>query len=275
MLRLRVITALVLLGLLLLALYFGRLSFTLAAAVIFGGAVFEWLRLAGVARGTGLFAAVALMAVLVAVEAVGRSPSGALLTTVCGVAAVVWLALGALVVRSREHGGRLPNAPVMVVGLVVLPAAWCALLALHARGVLLLFSALAIVWIADIAAYFAGRAFGRSKLAPGISPGKTWAGVWGAASGVLAVATLAYVVVPDAPLFTNLLFSRSVASAVVLLVLLVAISIVGDLFESLLKRQAGMKDSGTMLPGHGGILDRIDAMLPVLPVAVLIEQWIR
>ncbi len=275
MLKTRVITALILVGLLIAALYIGRATFVLAAAVLFAGAVFEWQRLAGLPRALCVASAVAVVGVLVTIELLGRSPVGAALTLVSAGAVTVWATLLAVLLRA-EHGGIRVGRPVIaMLGFTLLPAAWMALLYLHQRGVLVLFSAMAIVWVADIAAYFAGRAFGKTKLAPHISPGKTWAGVGGALVGVLGLGTIAYLMAPQLPLFSNVLFKHSFPLALVVLAVLVAVSIVGDLFESLLKRQAGMKDSGHLLPGHGGVLDRIDALLPVLPAAVLLERWIR
>jgi len=274
-LKLRVITALTLLGLLILALWLGRATFVLAMALLFGGAVFEWQRLAGVPRGGCIVLAVAVAAALAALEYGGRTPVGPVLTLVCAGAAAVWLTLFAVLVRAQQQSVHIGRATSAMLGLTLLPAAWLALLYLHQRGVVMLLSVLAIVWLADIAAYFAGRAFGKRKLAARISPGKTWAGVGGALVGVLSIGTIAYLAVPDAPLFSNVLFRQSAPLACLVLFALVAVSIVGDLFESLLKRQAGMKDSSQLLPGHGGVLDRIDALLPVLPAAVLLERWIR
>jgi phosphatidate cytidylyltransferase len=136
-----------------------------------------------------------------------------------------------------------------------------------------LFSVLVIVWLADTAAYFAGRAFGKRKLAPHISPGKTWAGVVGAIVAVIAVALIAWQIAPDAHLLSNLLLASLGVVGAVLLAAVVMVSVVGDLFESLLKRQAGVKDSSRLLPGHGGVYDRVDALLPTLPLAALLE-WV-
>jgi phosphatidate cytidylyltransferase len=155
-----------------------------------------------------------------------------------------------------------------VVGWLVLLAAWVALVQLQARSPWLALAAMAIVWVADIAAYFSGRAFGRRKLAPAISPGKTWEGVQGALAAV-AVYAVALIPLAHAAGYSRdvTLFAAIVWIALALALALLAVG--GDLFESLLKRLAGVKDSGTLLPGHGGVLDRIDALLAALPAAAL------
>lgn len=148
----------------------------------------------------------------------------------------------------------------MMLGWLVLFGAWQGILVWHELGSWALLSLMLIVWIADTAAYFSGRAWGRHKLAITVSPGKTWEG---AAGAVIAVATYALI------LYLNhwLPVKLSATLLIMISVLLTAISIVGDLVESLLKRQAGLKDSGRILPGHGGILDRIDSLIAVLAVA--------
>lgn len=155
------------------------------------------------------------------------------------------------------------------LGLLLIVAAWAAMVALRERSPWVLFGVMALAWVADIAAYFAGRTWGRHKLAPNISPGKTWEGVGGALVGVLVYGAAAGAVsgyFGDAP-FLQLL------AAAFFLVLLTALGIGGDLFESLLKRQAGTKDSSALLPGHGGVLDRIDSQLAILPAAALLLAW--
>lgn len=145
--------------------------------------------------------------------------------------------------------------------LVIVPPA-LALAWLPAREVL---AVLVLVWIADTAAYFCGRAWGRRKLAPSISPGKTWEGAAGGVGGALAYAIIL------AAFTARLAWAPALAAAAALAV----ISIVGDLFESAAKRQAGVKDSGALLPGHGGILDRIDSATAALPLAALMLPWMR
>jgi phosphatidate cytidylyltransferase len=150
----------------------------------------------------------------------------------------------------------------------VLVPAGLAALTLPAERLLLV---LGMVWIADTAAYLTGRAFGRRKLAPSISPGKTWEGVAGAAGATLIYAIIC--ALPGAPLGAYVQGAGWVAYLAVA-TMLCAVSIAGDLFESAVKRQAGAKDSGALLPGHGGVLDRIDSITSTLPIATLSLHWI-
>lgn len=156
---------------------------------------------------------------------------------------------------------------------MALALAWWALATLHQLGVAVLLSTLLLVWVADVAAYFGGRAWGRRKLAAEISPGKSWEGAWCGAAAVLALA-LAWVAAARlwGGWWQDSLFARLWAVApgwaVAWWMLLTGLSVAGDLFESLVKRSAGVKDSSRLLPGHGGVLDRIDALLPVLPAAL-------
>jgi phosphatidate cytidylyltransferase len=139
---------------------------------------------------------------------------------------------------------------------------------------------LLLVWMADIAAYAAGRAFGlkftKNKLAPAISPGKSWEGAWGGMIGVLVLGVAWAVADRELDAQVPSLYSRLAAAGWWLLpiaaLFLSAMSVVGDLVESLVKRSAGMKDSSNLLPGHGGVLDRVDALLPVLPLAMLLAS---
>jgi phosphatidate cytidylyltransferase len=134
------------------------------------------------------------------------------------------------------------------------------------------------VWAADIAAYFGGRAFGRRKLAPTISPGKSWEGVASGMLGVLVLAALWLAIdarwaTDSASIFTLLNQRFGVVVMVLAVLALAGLSVVGDLFESLIKRAVGAKDSSALLPGHGGVLDRVDALLPVLPCAMALTTW--
>ena len=158
--------------------------------------------------------------------------------------------------------------------MLLLTLGWLAMVHARTLGLNFLLSVGCLVWTADIAAYFGGRAFGRRKLAPAISPGKSWAGVWSGMAAVLLLGAVWWLVVDrhvavDGPsLYTRLVGRLGVAAAALALVFLAAMSVVGDLVESLVKRSAGAKDSSALLPGHGGVLDRIDALLPVFPLAL-------
>ncbi|HLT28201.1 MAG TPA: phosphatidate cytidylyltransferase [Zeimonas sp.] len=270
MLGTRVVTALVLLAILLPPIFVLDPWVWGAVTLVFlTAAAYEWVRLLGGGRRAALAAgAVALVgaALLAWREIAGWPP--AFVIAVCAAATLGWLVLGPMHLRAHDaRGGGVGLAAAWLL------ACWVALVALRALGPLPLLAAMAIVWIADIAAYFVGRAFGRHKLAPSISPGKSREGALG---GFVAVAGigLAAAAVPalSSTLPARLVDEWSVVGAALALVALAALSIVGDLHESLLKRQAGVKDSGTVLPGHGGVLDRIDALIPVMPAAMLLHR---
>jgi phosphatidate cytidylyltransferase len=190
-------------------------------------------------------------------------------------AGLFWVLGGAWLLRAGVAGWPGLNRTVRVVGgVLALWLAWLAVAQARYIGINFLLSALLLVWVADIFAYFAGRAFGKRKLAPGISPGKSWEGVWGGMAGVLLLAALwpladAAVLASVPSLFTRLL-QRGWPFLVLCAVFLAAMSVVGDLVESLVKRAAGAKDSSNLLPGHGGVLDRVDAILPTLPLAMML-----
>jgi phosphatidate cytidylyltransferase len=167
-------------------------------------------------------------------------------------------------------GNRLLNG---IYGIAIL-GCFVAIIALFKHSPLYLLSVMAIVWIADIGAYFAGRAFGKHKLAPSISPGKSWEGAIGGWLAVLVLAGLSITYPSLDDTFASQVFAHwGLAGFVGVMTVMVAASVVGDLFESQLKRRAGMKDSSNLLPGHGGVLDRIDALIPTLPLAVLLGSW--
>ena len=172
----------------------------------------------------------------------------------------------------------LPRFARLAGGLLLLWAAWLAVMQARLIGVNFLLSVLVLVWAADIGAYFSGRALGgrffANKLAPSISPGKTWEGVVGGVCAVLVIALVwiaadGQQAAQSASLYSRL-YARGAPLLVVALGFLTAMSVVGDLVESLFKRSAGVKDSSNLLPGHGGVLDRVDALLPTLPLALML-----
>ena len=225
-------------------------------ALLVGGAGYEWSRLCGL-RGarSGAFAlgvAAAFVALSVATVPVQRA-AFAMAGVFWMLIAPLWLSHG---MTAEQTGG------LRVAGFVVLLPASLAMTWIEPGWVL---AVLALVWVADSAAYFVGRAWGRRKLAPSISPGKTWEGAAGGVAGALGYAIICK------RFFADVGWGWYLAAAALLAVL----SIVGDLFESAAKRRAGVKDSGALLPGHGGILDRIDSATAVLPVAALLLALVK
>lgn len=276
MLRTRIITALVLLAILAGAAALSTQALVVLGAVFLAQALAEWLRLSGLSPTLAYAVAVPVAAVALALQWLGFAPPPMALHALCALACLAWLAITLGLVRAQKAAVHLSGALLIGLALVLAAAAWLALVALLERGPGWTLSVLALVWLADIAAYFTGRALGVRKLASRISPGKTWAGVWGALAAVVLGAGLASVLWPQAAVWSTQLLRAAPVAGVAVLVVLVALSIAGDLFESLVKRQAGVKDSGSILPGHGGVWDRIDATLPVLPLAVLAQAvWLR
>jgi phosphatidate cytidylyltransferase len=271
-LRERVITAAVLLALLLPALVVGAAwPFAVFALIGLSIGAWEWARLNGagaIAIPLGIVLALACAAALAA-GWIDRPPA-----VVWWIATVLWVVVGALAVRGGPAAWpRTPQSIRIVVGVIALWTAWLALAHAKFVGLNFLLSLLALVWAADITAYFGGRAFGKRKLALSISPGKSWEGVWSGMVGALVVAAVWLLVERSAgvqsPSIYAMLVSRfGIPVMALVVVLLVAMSVVGDLVESLVKRSAGAKDSSSLLPGHGGVLDRVDALLPVFPIGL-------
>jgi phosphatidate cytidylyltransferase len=271
-LKQRIATALVLLALLLPALVIRNVwpfaILTLAAMSLAG---WEWARLNDGGRlspmlGAGLGVACGL-ALWAGWEQSAPAPAW-------WGATGVWVLGGTWVLRGGVAGWpKVPRALRLGVGLLALWTAWLAMANAKADGLNFILSIFTVVWAADIFAYFGGRAFGKRKLAPGISPGKSWEGVWSGMLGALAVAGawLAFDAsgLADSPSVYQLVTARlGLVGLALVVVFLAAMSVVGDLVESLVKRSAGAKDSSRLLPGHGGILDRVDALLPVFPIAL-------
>jgi len=277
MLAQRVLTAVVLLLILLGSLAWSTLAFAAVLTAFIAIALAEWLQLAGWGRSIAVAIAATLGLALFGLEAGHAALPELAAMPLAVVASGAWFVVALLL--PGKDGPRLPIIPPgigLALAIVLATATWSAVMHFLRQGPMQLLSLAALVWIADIAAYFVGRAFGRRKLAPAISPGKTWAGLYGGVLGVLGASLLAWHLAPELPFFSNRLFSSwGVPLALLVLAFLVLASVVGDLFESLLKRRAAVKDSSHLLPGHGGFYDRIDALIPVLPLAVVLEAWGR
>lgn len=278
MLKTRVITAVLLLAVLLPALFYPAPEPFCALALVFiTAAGWEWGRLNGCRQPVSVLLAVTCLLLCLAAWALGWlwAPS----RTLWLVVGAAWVLGSAALLRAGVGGwGRLPIGLRLAGGVLVLCFAWLAMAQARFIGVNFLLSGLVLVWVADIAAYFAGRALGgrfsRSKLAASISPGKSWEGVWGGMLGVVLLAGFWCWIDQHWQLQVPSLYSRLAAQGLWLLALgaifLAAMSVVGDLVESLVKRSAGAKDSSGLLPGHGGVLDRVDALLPVLPLVMML-----
>lgn len=254
------------------------LYWALLMAVLLLVACHEWAGLAAMPRRTGwLFmaggAVIALKLVWFTSFRTGEGWPRELSLAITGASLAFWLLVAPLWLA---RGWRIQSKLVLALtGWLVLVSTWFALVQLQSRSAALCLAMMALVWVADSAAYFAGHRFGRRKLAPGISPGKTWEGVYGA---LAAVALYAVILAACAPWlgYGGGLDALRMLSWVSALMALAALSIVGDLFESWLKRVRGVKDSGTLIPGHGGVLDRIDALTSAMPAAALISvYWLR
>lgn len=256
MLKQRVLTAIVLLPLVAGLILFAPAWVVLALLALgLGAAALEWAQLAQLRSLAGRAVFVLSAAVLaLAIWWVGSRESA--LGAIYGLSLAWWLLVLVMLFRRPLLG----RGGVILAGMLTLVPAWVAAADLYsdqARGGQWLLFVFVLVWAADVGAYFVGRAFGRHKLAPAVSPGKTWEGV---AGGLLAVAAVSVV--------AAFWFTRPLLELLVLGLAAAAVSVVGDLLESLIKRQAGRKDSGTLLPGHGGMLDRVDSLLAALPVFV-------
>ena len=273
MLGQRVVTAVVLLALLLPALFAAvAWPFALLTLLLIAAAGWEWGRLNSAGSALSLVFGVLLAAACAAALLAGwtqQAPPAA-----WWLATLVWVLGGAWALKVGPSGWpQLPAWSRWALGLLGLWTAWLALASAKSIGINFILSVFCLVWAADIAAYFGGRAFGKRKLALTISPGKSWEGVWSGMLGVLLLA-FAWIAfdrsghVDSSSLYTRLHERLGGVGLVAVLVFLSAMSVVGDLVESLVKRSAGAKDSSGLLPGHGGVLDRIDALLPVFPLAL-------
>jgi phosphatidate cytidylyltransferase len=290
MLKQRVITALVLLAILLPALFYKTATpFCAVALLLIAAGAWEWGRLnaLGSIGSVGLAVVCVLLCALAWYAGWLDKP----LPWLWAAAGAAWVLAGGWLLRNGVVGWpRIPATLRVAGGLLALCLAWLAVAQARVIGINFLLSVLLLVWVADIFAYFAGRTFGgrfsKGKLAPSISPGKSWEGVWGGMAGVVVLSLVWLSLGAVGPsvagsgsgiggpagqtLYSRLVAHHGLAMMLLAVVFLSAMSVVGDLVESLVKRSAGVKDSSGLLPGHGGVLDRVDALLPTLPLAMML-----
>lgn len=273
----RIATAAVLTPLVAAALLFLQTPYVAAiAAALFLFGLWEWSRLVGIEeplrRAAYVMANIALMAALPWGNALPLFGIVTLIGVVWWILATFWLWHPDL---GRDGSGWSRSLKLAAGTLSIIPA-WCALVLLHhgtttgshgeLNGPRWALLALGMVWAADSCAYFTGMRWGRKKLIPHISPGKTWVGLWGGVAGAIALGLAGAPLVGVKP--------AQLPAMALLALATVAASVVGDLFESLMKRHSGCKDSGTLIPGHGGVLDRIDSVLAALPVLWIAKGWL-
>jgi phosphatidate cytidylyltransferase len=271
MLKTRIITAIILLAVLLPILFWlPAIYIAIFFLLALSAAAWEWSRLLypQVGRSALLYAAFCVVIILLLFALQNVSWQFALLL----LAVIFWFFLAPFILAKGMSVSLDKLRPFYaVLGLILLPATWFALVFLRELGLIFLLSTMALVWVADIGAYFVGKAIGKRKLAAQISPGKS---VEGALGGLLLCYGYALLCVFYLP-FESTLFGAWVirfgwVPMFLMVTVLTAFSIFGDLFESQLKRMAGVKDSSHLLPGHGGVLDRVDALIPTMPIAALL-----
>jgi phosphatidate cytidylyltransferase len=261
-LQTRVITAVPLIAGFLVALYWAPVSVWIGlTGLVALLAAWEWAGMAGLSKSARLFYAGLIVFVSTTLSLLGPDMAEPFYP-----ALLFWLLAPTLLARGVSIR---PPVLHLLLGVIVLIPTHLGMVALRAMNPELLLIVVGVVVIADSAAYFAGRQFGKRKLAPSISPGKTWEGAIGA---WLAITLYALLLFAYAPAKLNL---DCLPQVLALFWLLFGLSVLGDLFESTLKRQAGIKDSGNLLPGHGGVLDRIDSLTAVLPAATLYWMWLK
>ena len=280
MLKQRVITAIIMLAILLPALFYSTPTpFCAIALVLIAAAGWEWGRLNACSQVVSLLFGLLLAALCGLAWYAGLL--GKPMPMLWILAGSAWVLAGSALLRIGVAGWSDIARPLRLVGgMAALWLAWLAVAQARVMGINFLLSVLLLVWVADIFAYAAGRTLGgrftKNKLAPAISPGKSWEGVWGGVAGVVLLAMVwAWLERTGVSALSGSLYARLWAQHGLLVMLLgvmflAAMSVVGDLVESLVKRSAGAKDSSGLLPGHGGVLDRVDALLPAVPLAMML-----
>ena len=272
MLRLRIISALIMAPLVILGIFtLDTTQFASVLALIMMGAAWEWSAL--IALPTLAARLMYLIFTALVLSIVWHyAQLEWLVQALLGLSLVWWLFALAWISRPEQWQRVTPLSTLVksILGFGLISVTWLSLVVLHSRvdqGPVWVLFVLMLIWIADSGAYFSGRMFGRTKLAPKVSPGKTWEGVYGAllATAIFAAAFSSWKDYQGA----------MKTSFILVCIITVLFSIEGDLFESLMKRHRGMKDSGSLIPGHGGLLDRMDSMLSAVPIFLLGMYWVE
>ena len=285
MLKTRVITAVVLLALFIPILFFSpAIILSIAASIVISLASWEWGRFIwGVQSRLPIFYSL-LIQVLLAILIYCFQAND--LDSIAWVAnfmiGLLWVSISFWIIvvpfilsRKLQFSIKNNTAFLAIAGIIIFMGDWYSFMLLRDKGLWVLLSVLMIVWTADIGAYFMGKQIGKHKLAPQLSPGKSIEGAIGGVAAVCILGLTFYSININSNNFFNVIGQQfSWIFLIPLCVFLAGMSVVGDLFESQLKRLSGMKDSSGLLPGHGGVLDRLDALLPVLPIAALCIQGI-
>lgn len=278
MLKQRVVTALIMAGLFIAGIVFlpvQALAAVFALLILAGG--WEWSRMAGwdsvLSRGVFVAVLAAILLVLYSHAQLGNAPTRERVQPVLGLACL-WWSFALLWVKSYPASAVMWSNRFMrsLIGLLILAPAWMAAVYLLSfpRGGVLVVTMVIVVAAADIGAYFAGKSLGKHKMAPAVSPAKTWEGFWGGVLAVVLVGLLLWYMLPAHNAHIGLMSVLAIVLATSLA------SVVGDLSVSMVKRDSGTKDSGSLLPGHGGVLDRLDSLCgaaPVFALGLLLAGW--
>jgi phosphatidate cytidylyltransferase len=273
----RIATALVLLGILLPALFFGSPDiFNALALILIAAGVWEWSKMNGFSASMSITFGIIAFLFCTGLMLLGVTKLSMPLFWLSITA--IWVLVSAILIHlGVPVWSTIPKSIRQLLGVFLICAAWLAVAQLREIGINLLLSVLLLVWAADVMAYAAGRLWGRRKLAALISPGKTLEGVAGGFLGVIVIfgfwLWLDQRYLLGSLSFYSLILDRFGLACLLVLAFFTAMAVVGDLIESLVKRSAGVKDSSALLPGHGGVLDRVDALLPVLPAAMLLVSY--
>jgi len=286
MLKTRVITAIVLLALFIpILIYSPTIILSIVASMVISLASWEWGRFIwGVQSRLPIFYSLMIQALLALMiyciqennhELISRLSE--FMMGILWISMIFWLIVVPFILSRKLQFSIKNNTPLLaIVGVIIFVSDWYAFILLRDKGLWVLLSVLMIVWTADIGAYFTGKQIGKHKLAPQLSPGKSIEGAFG---GMVAVCILGLIFfsmnISSMNFFNVIGHEYSLIVLIPLSIFLAGMSVVGDLFESQLKRLSGMKDSSGLLPGHGGVMDRLDALLPVLPIAALCIQGLK